>query len=666
MASPLQIQISVGTDGLVSGLKVATKGVETASESMRLSLKGMGDASASARKAQDGLLSTLRAFKSEQVQQGRIAKFYASELTSIIPASAGASTALRGVLGAGIELAAGGGALFAGFELAKVGIEVFTAQAQLSEQRALELRQAYTKTTDEIDRAFRGVTQSMAGELSKTGSAWQGEINRTKDSLKELQNEIVEKTNKAGTTIWAQIKGTWAEISNAVAQANEEGRRADALAAGVTEEQLGPRRSERVNSGEDDEIAQMQAKQLAMIKALDDRKAAERKLAAAEEIKIAGSTAVEVEAIEAKHSGRIAEIRAALAQRLHQLSEQADKLDPDGSHKNQAALAAAAGEAAEEEERRVRVDSAQKANAAILAAQKPFLSEYATAIRESDLRIAAMKEQVQRTSDAAEKSQLKAEIDAEEPIREAALRARYAKENQALAALEADRAANTRAQIEKQVAWEKQLDQQWINDHKMTVAALDAASNSFFQGFGNGLKGIVSGTLSVEQAFKDLATGILDSVLSAAEQVAAQWTASEITKTLQGRATAVENVTQNAGVAGSAAAAAMAGIPIFGPGMAAAAMAEMSASVLASMLPLASARGGFDIPAVTNPLAQLHEREMVLPADLADKVRGMSTSSGGALHVHLHAIDAAGVQSFVASGAFERAVRQARRDGSSI
>lgn len=41
-----------------------------------------------------------------------------------------------------------------------------------------------------------------------------------------------------------------------------------------------------------------------------------------------------------------------------------------------------------------------------------------------------------------------------------------------------------------------------------------------------------------------------------------------------------------------------------------------------------SAAGGFDIPSGINPLTQLHEREMVLPAEYADAIRGMTR--GGA------------------------------------
>ena len=77
----------------------------------------------------------------------------------------------------------------------------------------------------------------------------------------------------------------------------------------------------------------------------------------------------------------------------------------------------------------------------------------------------------------------------------------------------------------------------------------------------------------------------------------------------------------------------MASIPYVGPVLAAAAMAAMIAMVMGLLggggggetttttTRLPSAAGGWDIPAGLNPLTQLHEREMVLPAEQADAVR---------------------------------------------
>lgn len=54
-----------------------------------------------------------------------------------------------------------------------------------------------------------------------------------------------------------------------------------------------------------------------------------------------------------------------------------------------------------------------------------------------------------------------------------------------------------------------------------------------------------------------------------------------------------------------------------------------SAGMVAGMaIADASAEGGYDIPSGTNPITQLHEREMVLPREHADVIRGLATNGG--------------------------------------
>ena len=99
-------------------------------------------------------------------------------------------------------------------------------------------------------------------------------------------------------------------------------------------------------------------------------------------------------------------------------------------------------------------------------------------------------------------------------------------------------------------------------------------------------------------------------------------------------------VTANATQAASGAAASQASIPYVGPILAVAAMAAMMAAVMGLMggggsststttTRIPSAAGGWDIPAGINPLTQLHENEMVLPAEHAQTIREMAGQSGG-------------------------------------
>jgi hypothetical protein len=93
------------------------------------------------------------------------------------------------------------------------------------------------------------------------------------------------------------------------------------------------------------------------------------------------------------------------------------------------------------------------------------------------------------------------------------------------------------------------------------------------------------------------------------------------------------------------AAASQAAIPIVGPALAAGASADMGI-MLSPLVAIASARGGYDIPAGTNPITQLHEQEMVLPMEQANAVRDMAKggASGSGANITINAVDAKSVQ----------------------
>jgi hypothetical protein len=121
-------------------------------------------------------------------------------------------------------------------------------------------------------------------------------------------------------------------------------------------------------------------------------------------------------------------------------------------------------------------------------------------------------------------------------------------------------------------------------------------------------------------------------------------------------ATAV--VGANAAEAASGAAASQAAIPFAGPALAAAAFASIMALVLGAKSSIPSARGGYDIPAGVNPLAQLHQEEMVLPAGLANPMRELLAGggNGGAVHIHTKGGD------FIHKNDLARMLKQLGRD----
>lgn len=129
-------------------------------------------------------------------------------------------------------------------------------------------------------------------------------------------------------------------------------------------------------------------------------------------------------------------------------------------------------------------------------------------------------------------------------------------------------------------------------------------------------------------------------------------------------ATAV--VGANAAEAASGAAASQAPIPFVGPGLAAAAFAAVLAMVMGAKGQIKSARGGMDIPAGVNPLTQLHEKEMVLPAHIAQPMRDMLANggpSGAAPTINLTGHPMPGNYFMIHRDSLVAAINSAHRDG---
>lgn len=95
---------------------------------------------------------------------------------------------------------------------------------------------------------------------------------------------------------------------------------------------------------------------------------------------------------------------------------------------------------------------------------------------------------------------------------------------------------------------------------------------------------------------------------------------------------AIKKIMMSAYEAMAGAWAAMSSIPYIGPALGVAAGIAAFAGVSAIVGKVASARGGYDIPAGVNPVTQLHEEEMVLPKQHANTIRALGknlTSDGG-------------------------------------
>ena len=172
------------------------------------------------------------------------------------------------------------------------------------------------------------------------------------------------------------------------------------------------------------------------------------------------------------------------------------------------------------------------------------------------------------------------------------------------------------------------------------------------------ISGLLTGTTTFAQAFKQLGQSMLDSFLNVIGKMVEKWMAGELTKISMSKmfsdvmialglqkaaveettaatstatvvATNTAKATSNIGVAATGAASAVAPTPYIGPALAIAAAAAMIAG-LAVYAAKASAAGGYDIPSGVNPVTQLHAEEMVLPAGIATGFRKMFQSGGHA------------------------------------
>lgn len=107
--------------------------------------------------------------------------------------------------------------------------------------------------------------------------------------------------------------------------------------------------------------------------------------------------------------------------------------------------------------------------------------------------------------------------------------------------------------------------------------------------------------------------------------------------------------------AAAGAADSVASIPYIGPILAAAAFAATLGMVLGARSNIKSASRGFDIPRGLNPMTQLHEEEMVLPAEHANTIRSLRDradgSSSGSTNIVINALDARSVKDYFKANA---------------
>lgn len=223
--------------------------------------------------------------------------------------------------------------------------------------------------------------------------------------------------------------------------------------------------------------------------------------------------------------------------------------------------------------------------------------------------------------------------------------------------------------------------------------AWDGVFNAFETAFEQAAQGIAQGTQTLRQAMLNISNAIVGEFISMGVKVLASWVKTQLGLTLSTQeGVAARNASEMWGAITSIAIASWAAIKkiaiyaweafagvyadvsehvpygwIVAPVLAGAA----AATVIGVASNIMSAEGGYDIPAGVNPLVQAHQREMILPAKVADTIRNnMEDGGGGELHLHIHAAyaDAQGIAHFFRDNGqhVAAALKQQIRDSNSF
>jgi hypothetical protein len=178
-----------------------------------------------------------------------------------------------------------------------------------------------------------------------------------------------------------------------------------------------------------------------------------------------------------------------------------------------------------------------------------------------------------------------------------------------------------------------------------------ATVDSIAQKWGQGIEAMLNGTLRFSDAMKGIWGTIRSSLAQSVAKMTTDWImqggrwlafsigaklkellfhqAVEKSKAVSTVSTATTEVGAKAATAAAGAASSAAAIPYVGWAIAIGAAIAVLGAVLAFRSNIGSAAGGWDLGPGMNPMAQLHAREMVLPENLADKIRNLPDGGEG-------------------------------------
>lgn len=707
----LNVQLTLDASGMIQGLSVATKGVDTAAQNIKRGFKGAADGT-------DSVSDSLRTFKTEATQASRVANFYAKDLAAIAPGAGAAGFALKELATAALSGSAG----VAGFAALVGGLALVKEKLDEEKKLAIEVGQAHIDAVARVNAVYRNLSDSIGGTMTKSMAA-------AKQIAGDIRASAVE-AEKASVKTMADSGGAVDSLKNfgnlTVDTLGLVASRAVGL--GFVFEMLTQKMGPLFKTSFD-RVGQDWKMTDDLIGVVDGNRAKARKNLADEDVKLNQENADKILEIAARTSDRIVQIDAETKAKINEVTRSTPKDGPgaDAAGERAAQMKKAIQNDADIQIARFREDQEQEANNRAIQLADQFATEDVKILDAANIKAAQLKIDAYRSGEPAmtalllqsaereersgqesyERSkrirlqaiddeyvqvvakkqmenqrvltdysraqdQMKSLHDAngDKELADEILRAREAGDARAKALNEAEeKGLLSHAQFllelkqnesvtTKEIgdAWTK-TNSKWANDFIKPLAS----------GFSSAVKGMIHQTQSIGQAIEGLGMSIVDALIDGAIKVGLKELEEAV---LSHATTAVKNVaavTSYAAVGGAAAASAVAGIPIIGPGLALAAGTATSAEILAAFAAPAGASGGFDVPAGINPVTQLHQKEMVLPAHLADPLRdalsGGRLGGGGDQHIHIRAWDGQDVMRVVQSQPFQRAVAMAKRNG---
>jgi phage tail tape-measure protein len=187
------------------------------------------------------------------------------------------------------------------------------------------------------------------------------------------------------------------------------------------------------------------------------------------------------------------------------------------------------------------------------------------------------------------------------------------------------------------VLMNRQADLQQKRDDDALAASKRRSLDAWTQSWSQQIAKLVT----LQQGFATTIKGIWNDMVGMFEQAIArmvqQWLIGLVTKEAMSTASQRKEVLKTAKEAAAGAYASIVKIPFIGPFLAPAAAAAAFAATVAF-----SAKDGYDVPAMAGPgidgkggqVGIVHPREMVLPAEIADKFRNGGMDGGAHLHLH--------------------------------